>query len=112
MGRFEIAPWSYEPAQFRAGLGLRWQAERDTAFARLPVHADSDQFPPPESAVAAALCRRTPRRPQRQTVHVEVERVPELKRKLPKMLEPGFPCCCRGALGYSLGGQINKHVAL
>ena len=44
------------------GLGLRWQAQRDTAFVRAKSMADSNDLPPPESAVAASLCRRTPRR--------------------------------------------------
>jgi len=50
------------PRTGRGIFGLRWQAKRDTAFARPQIHSCSIAFPPPESAVAAALCRRTPRR--------------------------------------------------
>jgi hypothetical protein len=52
-------------------LGLRGQAERDTAFERTPALADSDRSHLPESAVAASLCRRSPRRPLQQTVQTE-----------------------------------------
>ncbi len=44
------------------GLGLRWQAQRDTAFVRTEDVADSNDLPAPESAVVASLCRRTPSR--------------------------------------------------
>jgi hypothetical protein len=43
-------------------LGLRWQAKRDTAFARPQPRSNPKTSRPPESAVAAALCRRSPRR--------------------------------------------------
>jgi hypothetical protein len=46
----------------RSVFGLRWQAERDTAFARTRAFTHSTDFRTPESAVAAALCRRSPRR--------------------------------------------------
>jgi hypothetical protein len=45
-------------------LGVRWQAQRDTALASaLPEYAGLTNVPchrERESAVAAALCRRTP----------------------------------------------------
>jgi hypothetical protein len=41
-------------------LGLRWQAQRDTAFARPKTNPYSTTARPPESAVAASLCRRSP----------------------------------------------------
>ena len=41
----------------RNKFGLRWQAERDTAFGRLRM---LDRLGASESAVAAALCRRSP----------------------------------------------------
>lgn len=47
----------------RRGLfGLRGQAQRDPAFVRTSRIAYSTDFRTPESAVAAALCRRSPRR--------------------------------------------------
>jgi hypothetical protein len=45
----------HEPAQIRSRLGLRWQARRDTAFARAMNSADPVRSQPPESAGAAAL---------------------------------------------------------
>ena len=44
------------------GLGVRWQAERDTAFARTRGLRMSVRRRPRESSVAAALCRSSPRR--------------------------------------------------
>jgi hypothetical protein len=41
----------------RKDFGLRWQAQRDTALVAAMPRRDSFQ---PKSAVAAALCRRTP----------------------------------------------------
>ena len=41
-------------------FGLRWQAERDTAIARTRVAENLNAYRPLESAVAAALCRRSP----------------------------------------------------
>ena len=43
-----------------ACLGLRGQAQRDPAFARTEIYRITDISRPPESAVAAPLCRRTP----------------------------------------------------
>ena len=40
--------------------GLRWQAQRDTALARTEVLVYALALRPGDSAVAAALCRRTP----------------------------------------------------
>jgi hypothetical protein len=47
-------PWSFRRQIAGGSFGVRWQAERDTAF----VTAG-----PLESAVAAPLCRRTPYAP-------------------------------------------------
>jgi hypothetical protein len=45
-----------EPLHF----GVRWQAQRDTALGGLGVPVPIPRVAPCESAVAAALCRRTP----------------------------------------------------
>jgi hypothetical protein len=44
-----------------AHFGLRWQAKRDTAFARAGSYFNLKSPHPRQSAVAAALCRRSPK---------------------------------------------------
>jgi len=61
-GRFlsaEVDAVNLERSRAGPRLGLRWQAERDTAFARTLGSVNSNAFRPPDSAVVAALCRRT-----------------------------------------------------
>ena len=45
-----------------ARLGLRREAQRHAAVARTEIALGSQDFLPPESGVAAALCHRSPRR--------------------------------------------------
>jgi hypothetical protein len=56
-----------------ACLGLRWQAKRDTAFARPTTFSPSGEICPHESAVVAALCRRSPRRTRQQSTPKQTE---------------------------------------
>jgi hypothetical protein len=62
-----------EPSSVGVHLGLRWQAQRDTAFARPMVLPDPNTIPPPESAVAAALCRRSPKPGGNKPIHGKVD---------------------------------------
>src|SRR5690348_16694361 len=55
------APRSHKLLPIGARLGLRRQAQRDTAFARPTVLCHSNGFRPLESAVVASLCRRSPK---------------------------------------------------
>jgi hypothetical protein len=48
-----------EPLELPSGFGLRWQAKRDTA---LEMVGTIKRATPAKSAVATALCRRSPKR--------------------------------------------------
>src|ERR1035438_6614357 len=49
------------PTRTPACLGLRGQAQRDPAFACAEIFRINSVFRPSESAVAAPLCRRSPK---------------------------------------------------
>jgi hypothetical protein len=60
----EVPPGPADRMGTSHNVGLRWQGRRDTAFGRAARFGFSNASGPPESAVAAPLCRRSPRRPQ------------------------------------------------